>query len=190
MKIKPEQIAENRERILTAAGKLFREKGFDGVGVDGIMKEAGFTHGGFYGHFASKADLAEKACASVLFNAADEWAALVDENSETALEKITETYLSKYHRDNRGGGCIVSALGGEFPRQSDGLRAGVTEKLQAQVSVLEKIVAGESEPLRRERAIATLSGLIGAIVLARATNNPDFSDEILSATAATLSKSR
>ena len=54
MKVSKEQMAENRERILNAAAQLFREKGFDGIGVADLMKSAGLTHGGFYGHFASK----------------------------------------------------------------------------------------------------------------------------------------
>ena len=55
---KPEgRRAETRERILTAAGRLFREHGVDGVGVDAVMREAGLTHGGFYAHFKSKGEL-------------------------------------------------------------------------------------------------------------------------------------
>ena len=58
MKVTRQQVAKNRQRILEVAGKLFREKGFDGVSVADIMKGAGLTHGAFYGHFASKDDLA------------------------------------------------------------------------------------------------------------------------------------
>ncbi|HEY4835185.1 MAG TPA: TetR family transcriptional regulator, partial [Bradyrhizobium sp.] len=58
MKVSREQVALNRQRIVGAAGRLFREKGFDGIGVADIMQAAGLTHGGFYGHFASKEDLA------------------------------------------------------------------------------------------------------------------------------------
>jgi TetR/AcrR family transcriptional regulator, transcriptional repressor for nem operon len=65
MKVTREQVAENRQRILEVAGKLFREKGFDGVSVADIMKSAGLTHGAFYGHFASKDELAAQACAKL-----------------------------------------------------------------------------------------------------------------------------
>ena len=57
MKVSREQAAQNRERIVEAAAQLFRERGFDGIGVADLMKEAGLTHGGFYGHFSSKEDL-------------------------------------------------------------------------------------------------------------------------------------
>jgi AcrR family transcriptional regulator len=53
-RITKEQAVHNRERILAAAERLFRQKGVDAVGVAELMKEAGFTQGGFYNHFASK----------------------------------------------------------------------------------------------------------------------------------------
>ena len=54
MKVSRQQMAANRERLLDIASRLFRERGFDNVSVAEIMQEAGLTHGGFYGHFASK----------------------------------------------------------------------------------------------------------------------------------------
>src|SRR5436190_14272805 len=66
MRVSREKASANRERIVEAAARLFREHGFDGVGVDAIMKEAGLTHGGFYGHFASKDELAAEAVVRAL----------------------------------------------------------------------------------------------------------------------------
>ena len=60
MRVSREKAAENRERIVDTAARLFRETGFDGVGVDEIMNGAGLTHGGFYGHFGSMEDLATR----------------------------------------------------------------------------------------------------------------------------------
>ena len=40
---------------------MFRERGFDGVGVADLMEKAGLTHGGFYNHFASKEALIAEA---------------------------------------------------------------------------------------------------------------------------------
>ncbi len=57
MKVSREQMAQNRLRILEAASRLFRDKGFEAVSVVEVMKAAGLTHGGFYGHFESKDDL-------------------------------------------------------------------------------------------------------------------------------------
>ena len=68
MRVTRKQAAANREKVLDVAGTLFRERGFDGIGVADIMKRAGLTHGGFYGQFASKDDLAAEATARVLGN--------------------------------------------------------------------------------------------------------------------------
>ncbi len=54
MRVSKDQAAENRARIIEVASQQFRQKGFDGIGVADLMKSAGLTHGGFYGHFASK----------------------------------------------------------------------------------------------------------------------------------------
>src|SRR5688572_15158637 len=62
MKVTREQAQENRERVLDAASALFRERGFHGIGVADLMKEAGLTHGAFYGQFSSKEDLMAEAC--------------------------------------------------------------------------------------------------------------------------------
>ena len=76
MKVSKEQMAENRERILNAAAQLFREKGFDGIGVADLMKSAGLTHGGFYGHFASKDELMAQASARALHRLQTAWATI------------------------------------------------------------------------------------------------------------------
>src|SRR3981081_1665376 len=76
MKVSREQAAENRARVIEVAGKLFREKGFDGIGVADIMKGAGLTHGGFYGQFKSKDDLAAQACAQSLERSVARWTRL------------------------------------------------------------------------------------------------------------------
>ena len=66
MKVSREQMAENRLAILQAAGQLFRKNGFEGVSVVEVMNAAGFTHGGFYGHFSSKDDLIAETLAHLL----------------------------------------------------------------------------------------------------------------------------
>jgi TetR/AcrR family transcriptional repressor of nem operon len=186
MRVSREQFAENRQRILEIAARRFREKGLEGIGVDGIMDEAGLTHGGFYGHFASKADLAEQACAAAVGKSAEKWEALARGRPETGLAEIARSYLSKRHRDNPGGGCVFAALGGEVARRSDAVRATVTKGVQAQLGVLERLAGGRSKSVRRKQAIATMSGLVGAMVLARLVDDPALSNEILTAAEAAL----
>src|SRR5260370_22699570 len=64
MRLTQAESEQNRKRILEVAGRLFRQRGFDEVGVDDLMKAAGFTHGGFYNHFASKEELEVEASAA------------------------------------------------------------------------------------------------------------------------------
>ncbi len=105
MRVSREKAAENRQRIVAAAARLFRETGFDGAGVDAIMQAAGLTHGGFYGHFRSKEDLAAEAVRQGLAAGAERMA------GACSLRAYADGYLSAAHCADRGGGCMVAALG-------------------------------------------------------------------------------
>lgn len=184
MKVSREQAADNRQRILDAAARLFRESGFDGVGIDGIMRDAGLTHGGFYGHFASKEDLAAQACARSLGRSERRWAALADSNPDGALADIVRGYLSRRHRDDPGAGCAISALAGDIARHRGPVRRAFTDSLRAHVDTLTRLVRGRSKAARRETALAAMAGLAGALMLARAVDDEAFSDEIMDAAVA------
>jgi TetR/AcrR family transcriptional regulator, transcriptional repressor for nem operon len=190
MRVSRQQFAENRQRILEVAGRLFREKGFEGVGVDGIMEEAGLTHGGFYGHFDSKADLMDQACAGAVATTTERWERFAQGPSETGLSEIVRSYLSKRHRDNPGGGCVFASLGSEVGRRSDAVRATVTQGVRAQLGILERVAEGPSKAARRENAIAALSGLVGGMVLARLVDDPALSNEILTVAAGAFGGNR
>ncbi|MFZ3309215.1 MAG: TetR family transcriptional regulator, partial [Xanthobacteraceae bacterium] len=77
MRVSRQKSAENRERILDAASALFRANGFGGIGVADIMQAADLTHGGFYGHFASKDDLVAQASRRAMALAATNWGKVV-----------------------------------------------------------------------------------------------------------------
>src|SRR6476469_9287328 len=100
MKVTREQASQNRDRVLEAAGRLFRERGFDGIGVADLMKAAGLTHGGFYGQFASKEELMAEACERTFDKEADFWAQLAEDAAGNPLAAVMQAYLSKQHRDN------------------------------------------------------------------------------------------
>src|SRR5215471_2486268 len=102
MRVSREKFAESRKRILEAAATLFRETGFDGIGLADLMKAAGLTHGGFYGHFGSKEDLAAEACAEALERAVKKWTSLVEGSRGAPLDAIARNYLSETHRDAPG----------------------------------------------------------------------------------------
>jgi TetR/AcrR family transcriptional repressor of nem operon len=175
MRVSREQAAENRRRIVDTASRMFRENGFDGVGVDAIMKGAGLTHGGFYGHFRSKDDLAAEAVTRALERGTERQSRFTD------LRGLVSDYLSERHRANPADGCAIAALCGEMARQGEGMRRGVTAHVRAQLDRFSHLLKGGTAASRRKRAIATLAGIIGALTLARAVEDPALSDEILTA---------
>ena len=189
MKVSKEQMAENRERILDAAAKLFRERGFDGIGVSDLMKSAGLTHGGFYGHFASKDELMAQAAARALDGLQSGWAALAGEaaaQGQDPLAAIEAAYLSPGHRDAPGHGCLLAALGSDASRQGPAVRSAVTQGVRNQIEGLSALARGRSKAARRQRALADYASLVGAMVLARVVDDAELSGEILQATAAAL----
>ena len=169
MKVSKEQVRENRTRIVETASELFRERGYDGVGVAELMSAAGLTHGGFYKHFGSKADLMAEAM-SCGFTRSAESTAGVDR------EKFIEYYLSRQHRDDMGKGCVMSALGTDTARQSESIKATFAAGLEHQLEVL------GTESGTRADLINTMARLVGAMVLSRACpDNSVLADEILDA---------
>src|SRR5947199_6007747 len=127
MKVSREQAAKNRERILEAAARLFRERGFEGIGVADLMNEAGLTHGGFYGHFSSKDDLIAEASERALAESLPLWSGLASDRSGDPLPAVAAAYLSGEHRDNPGAGCVLAALGPDVSRQGAAVRRAVTD---------------------------------------------------------------
>jgi TetR/AcrR family transcriptional regulator, transcriptional repressor for nem operon len=178
------QAEANREKILDAAGTLFRERGYDGIGVADIMKRAGLTHGGFYGHFASKDDLAAEMTARVLGGPG--WLERLTGKRDPAIADVVRNYLSPRHRDDPGHGCLFAALGSDVVRQPRSVRRAFTEGLRKRVDIVRDLLRGRSPAARRQKAIALMAGLVGALVLARAVDDPKLSDEILEAAAASL----
>lgn len=175
MRVSREQFAENRRHILDAAGRLFCERGFDAVTVADVMKAAGLTHGGFYGHFKSKDDLIAQTLAHVL-------AALPD--SEPDLANYVETYLSPTHRDDRGGGCPTAALGADTLRQGPEARAAMTAGLRSQIDRLSRTAPGRDDSERQRAAIGSWAAMLGAMILARMSDDPALSNQVLAETRA------
>jgi TetR/AcrR family transcriptional repressor of nem operon len=186
VKVSREQAAENRERILDAATQRFRERGFEGIGVADLMKEAGLTHGGFYGHFASKEDLIAQACARASDRSRARWARLSERAPDNPLAEIARVYLTPQHRDSPGAGCLIAALGPDVARQGPVVRDAVTAGVRAALDFLTRIVPGRSRAAKRRKAIASYASMVGGMVLARAVNDRVFSKEILDAVEASI----
>lgn len=186
MRVSRAEAAQNRERIIEVAAKLFRERGFDGIGVADLMKAAGLTHGGFYGHFASKEDLIAQACASAQEGALATLQQAAERGGENGLSALASAYLSSTHRDRPGEGCVLAALGAEAARHGSPIRSTFTRGVRSALNMLTQLVPGKSEHEQRERAVATYASMIGAMVLARAVDDPKLSEEVLNSVLASI----
>ena len=177
MRVTKEKAAENRERILKAAAQLIRERGISGAGVDALTQAAGMTHGSLYSQFGSKERLVEEALGYAL-----------EVSGKSAVEAGTfkqavASYLSPDHRDRIGHGCPLAALACEMPRQSNGVKDMFTAGVRGMLRQLSgRLDAGLKPRQRDDEALAVVASLVGALVLARAVNDPALSDSILKAT--------
>lgn len=177
MKVTKAQAQANRAHIVETASTLFRERGYDGVGIADLMAVAGFTHGGFYKHFGSKADLlAEAATCGFAQSAAKA------EGVDAA--EVVKQYLSREHRDARSEGCTMAALSGDAARQPESIKVAFAAGVESLLHTLaNQHGAPEDDKLEgdlRARRIDVLAQLIGAIVLSRACpDDSPLAEEIL-----------
>ena len=181
MRTSKAQVAENRQAILKAAGRLFRERGYDAVTVADVMEAAGLTHGGFYGYFRSKDDLAAQAIAQaleIMERPVDDWGGHVNR------------YLTEAHRDNLATGCPVAALANETTRSAGVARAEMTRAIGSTIDRMAEVAPGLDENSKRRAAIAGWAAMVGALVLSRLSDEQGLSDEILNETRAWLTMAR
>lgn len=181
MRVSREQMLENRERILDTAARLFRERGFDGVGVADVMKAVGLTHGGFYGHFSSKDDLAAQALGRAFGNANRWLEEAKAAEPEAPVQAIASRYLSPLHRDDPGHGCPVAALGCDIARLGEASRSAATEGARGAIASLSSVMPGTNERERRTAALASYATLVGALVISRMVDDAALSEEVLAA---------
>lgn len=176
MRVSKAQAQANREHIVETASVLFRERGFDGVGVADLMAAAGFTHGGFYKHFGSKADLMAEAAANSLSQS-------LTDTAELDVPEFINVYVSRDHRDARGSGCTMAALCGDAARQSAELKATFASGVESTLAALEKKYETGQDVAQegvRAKMIDMLAHAIGAVMLSRACpDDSALADEIL-----------
>lgn len=183
MKVTKAQAQANRAHIVETASTLFRERGYDGVGVADLMAAAGFTHGGFYKHFGSKADLMAEAAACGLTSSA---AAVADLD----VQAFVSEYLSRAHRDGPGQGCTMAALCTDAARQTDAVKAAFAAGIEARLATRatqEGQAQRDPDDAARARRIALMAQAVGALVLSRSCpDESPLADEILDACRADL----
>ena len=167
MRYPVKETAAKHERIVKEASRLFRERGFEDVSVGEVMKAAGLTHGAFYAHFGSKEELQ---AAAVAYGQRVSLGRVQRSKSNKSKGSYADRYLSRWHRDNPGDGCTMAALAQEVARSKPEVKAALEQGLE------EIISARDGD---RKEAIFREAAMIGGVVLARAVQAPQISEEIL-----------
>lgn len=188
MKVSRQQAERNRREVIASAARLFREHGFDGIGLGEVMRAAGLTHGGFYKQFDSKEGLVREAMVAALERSRAKWKERIAASAADPLPTFVEGYLSPAHRDNPADGCAFAALAAEAARRSDPqLREVFEEQARGYLDMLGSMLDDQPGAGSRDRALAMLSTVVGALLMSRVVIDPELSDDFLrAATAAVL----
>lgn len=184
-RVSRKQAELNREIIVEAATRLFRERGIHGISVSDVMAAAGLTHGGFYGHFESREALATEACNRAFEQSSERWQARVEQSPdpEAARLALIDPYLSAANRDNPGDSCPVAAFAGEICHEAadSALQRSFIRGFEASMGILAATQATGTPEGDQQAAIAQYAMMVGALTLARATKGNGLSDEFLAA---------
>lgn len=183
MRVSRVQAEENRQTVINTASRLFRERGFDGIGLKDLMEGAGLTQGAFYKQFASKDDLAAQASKRALESASRRWSAAAEANPKDPLGAVIAFYLSMGHREESMDGCPVVALGSDAARQSGDVKAAFEAGIKNYLEMLGRWIGEADREATTDKAMAILSTMVGALVLSRAINNKRLSKRFLQAAA-------
>ncbi|MFE8017206.1 TetR family transcriptional regulator [Streptomyces antibioticus] len=184
------QAQENRRRVVDTASRLFREQG-TGVSVADLMKAAGLTHGAFYKQFTSKEALVDEATAHAFDDLARRHTAGLEQyggQRDAAQRALIDAYLSTEHRDDAADGCPVAGLATDVAREPEDREARrvYAEGVAAFAAFLAPDGAGAGDATGD--GLTRLSTLVGALILARATQGSPLSEEILAAAHAALTE--
>jgi TetR/AcrR family transcriptional regulator, transcriptional repressor for nem operon len=186
MRVSRAQAAENRQNVIDVASRLFRQHGFDGIGLKDLMEAAGMTQGAFYKQFESKEDLIAEASARALDSASSRWSDAAAANPKDPLGAVIAFYLTKEHRKEKMEGCPLVALGADAARQSAAVKVSFEAGIREQLSVLSRLLSKADNEETRSKAMAILSTMVGAVTLSRVVNDPRLAQSILDAAAASV----
>ena len=181
MRVSRTQAAENRETVINVASRLFRKRGFDGIGLKDLMKGAGLTQGAFYKQFASKEDLAAQASRRAMESVTHRWSAATAANPEDPLGAVIAFYLSMGHRGEKMDGCPIVALGSDAARQGKDVKASFEAGIKEHLEILGRFIAKTNGEASDGKAMAILSTMVGALTLSRVVIDPDLAQAFLDA---------
>jgi TetR/AcrR family transcriptional regulator, transcriptional repressor for nem operon len=188
MRVSRIQAEENRRTVINVASRLFREHGFDGIGLKDLMKSAGLTQGAFYKQFESKDDLAAQASRRALESAFHRWSAAAESNPQDPLGAVIAFYLSMAHRAEKMDGCPIVALGADAARQGADVKASFEAGIREYLALLGNWIGDADGEAPGSKAMTILSTMVGALVLSRAVNDEQLSKQFLQAAAESVLK--
>ncbi len=177
--------AETRQRVVETAARALRRDGVGGIGLVGLMGEAGLTKGGFYAHFGSKDDLVAEAVASSLHGSAERMRATgraAEEEGDRGLYAIVDAYLSLAHAAAPEAGCTISALLSDLARAETPVRQAAINGAAALTAAIEEALPVSLRGDRRSKARAVLGLLTGGLQLARLETDLQAREAVLSST--------
>jgi TetR/AcrR family transcriptional repressor of nem operon len=176
MKVTKDKAAANKEAILTAASRLYREKGIDGIGIGELSRSVGLTHGGFYGQFpGGKEQLASEAVGRAFEANIQDW------RDAQSIQELVTRYLSQAHRDQWTEGCPIPALATDVARSGGQVSTAFTKGIEELIDTLLPLLQGQSPEDRQTQALRLLSSITGAMVISRAVDKPELAQQILQA---------
>ena len=178
--------AASHDRILDIAAARIRRDGIDSLTVAQLMKEAGLTHGGFYRHFDSREHLVAEAAQRALRRGSAWTIAAGNVGGERGFTALVDGYLSTWHRDHPESGCGVAGIAADVARADGSARDAYTHQVQVCLAVLADLIDNPDRQVGERDAVLTVSVLVGAISMARAVDDPDLSQQILTNAAAAL----
>lgn len=174
MKVTKEKAAENKEAILTAASRLYREKGIDGIGIGELSRSVGLTHGGFYGQFpGGKEQLASEAVARTFEANIRNW-----QNAKSVPE-LVKRYLTRKHLENWTEGCAIPALATDVARNGGSVSQSFTQGIEHFIEILMPLVEGDTQEEKLRQAQQVIASIAGAMLIARAVDKPELATQFM-----------
>lgn len=174
--------SESHRRIIDAAERLFRVRGFARTGIDAVMRAADLTGGSFYAHFPNKDALVD-----AVFDAALEGSLARLFQGTEGLEgrervaTVARRYLSRSHRDHPELGCPLPVVLPEVPEAGEMTRENTAEYSAQLIAEFTASLPEGTSATARQRGIALVALMIGGVGLSRAIKGHPLSDEILAA---------
>ena len=171
-----------KQQLIRTARTLFNRKGFEAVSIEEIMSNAGLTRGGFYSYFKSKGELYALAVGQALVEPpSSRWKTVsVDFTAADVARQVIRAYLSQEHLDDIDGSCPMVSLPSDVARSDATVKRVFETVFQGMVELFEDSLRLERR-VDRDRAL-TLSALcVGAMVIARALDNPPLASELRNA---------